>query len=385
MQNTITRPLAALLLGSLLFTACQKDPPFDDKIIVVDETKLCTDHCPSLSTVTVFAEGLNNPRGLKFGPDGNLYVAEGGIGGTNSTADVCPDLQIAPPGGPHTGSLTGGGISIINSSGQRTVLTDQLPTSQTSPDLGSLISGVSDVAFIGHNLYALLGGAGCSHGVAEVPNGIVRVKHDGAWDLVANLSEWLLDNPAENPGEDFEPEGTWYSMVAAYGKLFALEPNQGILVRATPGGHVEQVVDISATQGHIVPTALVHHPHSGNFYVGNLNPFPIEQGSSTVYKITPNGEIREWVKGLTTILGLEFDHKNRLYVLENTTGNPFPTPGTGRILRISQGGKVEVIATGLNLPTAMTFGPDGNLYVSNWGFGPPAVGGGQVLKVKLHH
>ena len=28
--------------------------------------------------VSVFATGFSNPRGLKWGPDGNLYVAEGG-------------------------------------------------------------------------------------------------------------------------------------------------------------------------------------------------------------------------------------------------------------------------------------------------------------------
>ena len=44
---------------------------------------------------------------------------------------------------------------------------------------------------------------------------------------------------------------------------------------------------------------------------------------------------------------------------------------------------VTEIATGLFLPTGMTFGPDGNLYVSNVGFGPPPVGLGQVLKITL--
>jgi hypothetical protein len=33
-------------------------------------------------------------------------------------------------------------------------------------------------------------------------------------------------------------------------------------------------------------------------------------------------------------------------------------------------------------PTAMTVGPDGNLYISNFGFGGPP-GAGQVVKVDL--
>lgn len=88
--------------------------------------------------------------------------------------------------------------------------------------------------------------------------------------------------------------------------------------------------------------------------------------------------------GFTTVLGLVFDNRDRMYVLENTTGNPFPTPGTGKVLRVDPSGQVTEIATGLFLPTGMTMGPDGNLYVSEWGFGPPPIGMGQIIRIDLH-
>ena len=37
----------------------------------------------------------------------------------------------------------------------------------------------------------------------------------------------------------------------------------------------------------------------------------------------------------------------------------------------------------LLFPTGMTMGPDGVLYISNVGFGPPPVGLGQILRVEL--
>ncbi len=115
-------------------------------------------------SVSVFATGLNNPRGLKFGPDGYLYVAEGGLGGTNSTAGLC-DSVIAPIG-PYTGGYTAS-ISKISPAGDITIVADGLPSSQTSPASGSLVSGVADVAFVGNTLYAILAGAGCSHGIED--------------------------------------------------------------------------------------------------------------------------------------------------------------------------------------------------------------------------
>jgi hypothetical protein len=179
---------------------------------------------PSMS---VFATGFNNPRGLTFGPDGYLYVAEGGLGGTNSTVGQC--TQASGDAAPYTGSTNdpdlGGRISKISPAGTVSTVVNALPSSQTSAALGSLVSGVSSVAFIGHRLYALLAGAGCSHGVPDVPNGVIRVRSNGTWSLIANLSAFQAANPVKTPDdEDFEPDGTWYSMIAAGGALTRWTP-----------------------------------------------------------------------------------------------------------------------------------------------------------------
>lgn len=337
-----------------------------------------------VAQVTIFATGLNNPRGLKFSPNGRLYVAEAGTGrGNLSTKDIC--VQVPFPVGPYIGGITGGRISKINWKGKRSTVTDQLPTSHANEIIGGDAEGVADVAFAGNTLYAVLAGAGCSHGVACVPNGVIKVGCNGQWKMIANLSDWFKAHPVLHPEkEDFEPDGTPYSMINVNGNFYIIEPNHGDFIKVTPWGDISRVVDISATQGHIVPTTIAYN--HGNFFMGNLHPFPVVVGSSNIYKIAPDGNVSIAASGFTTVLGTTFDKKGRLYILENSSVNGRgPTPNTGKIIRLNHSGKRKIIATGLNLPTAITMGPNGKLYVSNVGFGPGAVGGGQILQINTGH
>ncbi len=369
MKRKIVCSIGAILFIVIIWESCKKGTP----------------ECGGELTVTtskVIATGLNDPRGLKFGPDENLYVAEGGIGGTNPTIGCAP----VPGAGPYTGSDTGSRISMINQQGVRTTVADHLPSSTASAAVGNSISGVADVQFIGNTLYGVLAGAGCSHGVPGIPNQVFKVNHDKTWTMVANTSEFLMNNPITNPDpSDFEPDGTAYSMTSAHGDLYITQPNQQEIDRISPTtGQIQRVVDISKLHpGNggtwIGPTSMVYH--DGNFYFGTLTTFPLVQGAAKVYKLSPDGTYSVFASGFTMITGIAFDDHNRLYVLENTVGAPGPTPGLGDVVRVDPSGNRQVITSGLHLPTAMTFGPDGKLYISDWGIGPPGLG--QIVQISF--
>ena len=122
--------------------------------------------------ISVLAEGLHDPRGMAFGPEGDLYVAEAGttpgiytpppgppIDPATQTRDRC---YINWPLGPTNGGYTGR-ISRIHPDGTVTTVADGLPSVAINTFAGGSRMGVGAVAFRGTRLYALTPGGGCSH------------------------------------------------------------------------------------------------------------------------------------------------------------------------------------------------------------------------------
>ncbi len=342
------------------------------------------------TSATVYASGLNGPRGLIFGPDGTLYIAEAGQGGSNSTAGAC--AQVGPPG-PYLGGTTAT-ISKVDPAGNLSVLAKGLASSQNA---GGDIFGIADLAFLDGSLYALVAGGGCAHGNPDLPNGIVKVNlKNGKWDYTTDLSLFYLEHPAAYiDAADFEAPGVPYSMIAFNDALFTVEANHGQITKTTPDGVTTLVNDLSFSQGHIVPTSIASA--NGNLYVGNLGLFPILTQRERIitlsknlsfFDVTPGLEtkaadinkfrVASSRAGFTTIVSLKFGPDGLLYALEISPAAGYPTPGAGAVVRLSREGTIETVVSGLTLPTGMAFGPDHELYISNFGDGP--IGGGEILR-----
>src|SRR6202453_616693 len=293
-------------------------------------------------TPFVLASKLEGPRGLRFGPDGYLYVAEAGTGGANSTIGQCVQVP-GPPGGPgpDTGGLTGR-ISKVSPSGKVTTVASGFPSVTIGPGGVNGTIGVADVVFLDGDLYALIGGGGCSHGNPKNPSGIARVNiKTGNWQLIADIGAWLKTHPAKyESADDFEPDGTLYSMIAHDGKLLTVEPNHGQVISVTTSGEIKQVIDISASEGHIVPTSIA--VQDGSLLVGNLNLLPIDPQWARILSISKSEDdfnnappglepargyrIFSSKAGFTTVVAVDFGPDGLLYALELSSGAGGPTP-----------------------------------------------------------
>jgi hypothetical protein len=315
---------------------------------------------PALVRTASIFKGLINPRGIAFGPDGWLYVAEAGSGG--------PDIpELGSRGRRFRTGLTAR-VSRLDLQGRRQVVLDNLPSLINGDDE----LGATDVAFLDGALYVLTAAGGYEIGNPAWDNVVLRVDATAAPSQavpIFNLTDYNLTNPSlsrqQDPVRTDVAGGMPFGLAALDGALYATDGNQEHVTRITPDGRAQRILQYPASNR--VLTGIAAGP-DGALYVAEFGPAPHKDGSARITRLTPDGQASAAAEGLVNAIDVAFDAAGQLYVLE------FSRPGvrlpqSGRVLRLKASGEREVLAQDLNFPTAMAFGPDSNLYVAVYGNG----------------
>ena len=298
---------------------------------------------------------MTNPRGFAFGAQGEIVVALAG-----QSADTAGAARIGEAECP-------------------VAMVEGLPSYRVA--FGGPV-GMADIAVLNGQLYALYAGGNIDGG--GLHNGLYRIDEGGGLTLMADISAFIRDNPvAERPG-DFDTDGQPYAMLAVGDAFWATEGNSNQLLRLGLDGSVSRIADLSA--GHPIPTGIAPAP-DGGVYVGLFSSAPYRDGAASVVEVSAEGVVTEVWSGLTLVTDLAVGPDDALYALEMATGidpeDPATVaPGSGRVVRQTGPDAAEVVVTGLALPAAMAFGPDGALHVAGPAFGGDD-GAGMILRVEL--
>ncbi|WP_335136539.1 ScyD/ScyE family protein [Nostoc sp.] len=360
----------------------------------------------SAASFSVIANGLYNAGGLSFGPDGNLYVTEAGIGGSGAC--------VPPPSG-QGGSLCygrSGAVTKIENGKTERILTG-LP-SLALPD-GSGGAGPRDIKFDATGKPYVLIGYGANPafrdrnlGNTDLGKIIAPDFKTNSWKTVADLANYELANNPDGGDVDSNPlrfviDGKKL-VVADAGANDLLSVNtdgrnlqaitafpQDILTNpifppsGTPSNEPAQVPSQGetvrsqfATQA--VPSSVAKGP-DGAYYVSQFTGFPFPEGGAKIYRVGADGKPTVFADGLTQLTDLQFDPEGNLYALQYANQSAWKGNLDGSVIKIATDGTRTTLLSGngLESPSALTIGSDGAVYVTNRGDSP---GLGQVLRIE---
>lgn len=328
-------------------------------------------------SISVVGDGLVAPRGLDFGPNGALYVAEAGNGGD----DFCVDN---PEAGEICFGLSGGVTRILD--GQQDRIIDGLPSLIFGVESG----GPSDVSALGNGNLLVSVGLGADPafrdtlppGFGDVAGRVLKANPSGSWKVLADISafEGEHDPDAGQPGTTVDSNPN--SVFATPAGAVVADAGGNSLVRTDREGSVSllAVFDVTfvpappflglppGTQIPMqpVPTSVTQGP-DGAWYVGLLTGFPFPPGAASVMRVVPGQAPQVYASGFTNVMDVAFGPDGALWVLEIAHNGLLSGDPTGGLWRVPPGGGTPqlVLTDPLAFPGGMTFGPDGALYVSN--------------------
>lgn len=327
----------------------------------------------SAAITSVLMSGLDAPRGLAWGPEGGLYVAEAGTSTING-----PCATVARGDNCYSGT---GAVSRWWKGMQERVATG-LP-SAFNTDFSDII-GPQDIAFQGRRAFVSIGWGGDPAARAQLGDlatgfgWMLQLTPSGLWREVADVAGVETEqNPAGGPF-DSNPFG----LLAEPGKRFVADAGGNSLLRVDANGHVSVVTTFPSTpaplpfvQSDAVPTEVQRGP-DGALYVSTLSGVPFLPGAAKIHRVVPGGTPTVYADGFKTITDFTFGRHGSLYVLEYASG-AFLTP-PGRVVHVARNGTRTVITTALTNPTGILVDHHGAIYVSNRG--DQAVVG-EVLKI----
>ncbi len=368
----------------------------------------------SAASFSVIADGLYNAGGLSFGPDGNLYVTEAGIGGSGG---------CVPPASGQGDSLcygTSGAVTKIENGKTKRILTG-LP-SLALPD-GTGASGPRDIQFDAKGKPYVLIGYGANPtfrdrnlDYTDLGKIIAPDFNTNSWTSVADLANYELVNNPDGGDVGSNPLG----FVIDGNKLVVVDAGANDLLSVnTDGRNLQAIVafpqDILTnpvfppsgtpsnepaqvpSQGEVVrsPTAgrspsqfptqavpsSVAKGLDGAYYISQFTGFPFPEGGAKIYRVGADGLPTIFADGFTQLTDLEFDPAGNLYALQYANQSAWKGNFDGSVIKIATDGTRTTLLSGngLESPSALTIGADGAVYVTNRGDRP---GLGQVIRIE---